>query len=149
MRALVIALVLVAAGCSTADSGTDEGTSESPPEVTAVVTAAEAELGTILVDGDGKTLYLFTPDEGGDSSCYDACAANWPPLIGSVSAGEGVDGSMLGETERTDGSTQATYGGWPLYYFAGDASPGDTSGQGVNAVWYVVSPAGDAITDGG
>lgn len=109
------------------------------------VLVATSDLGEILGDSDGNTLYLFTPDEQGDSTCYDQCETNWPPLVGEVTPSDGLDAALLGSTTRTDGSEQATYNGWPLYYFAGDPSPGDTNGQGINDVWFVVSPEGDAI----
>jgi predicted lipoprotein with Yx(FWY)xxD motif len=105
------------------------------------------DLGEYLVDGDGNTLYLFMPDEGGgESTCYDDCAANWPPFEGEASAGEGVDTALVSTTARTDGTTQVTYNGWPLYYFGGDAAPGDTNGQGVLDIWYVVGADGEGIS---
>ncbi len=104
-------------------------------------------LGEFLVDAEGMTLYLFTNDSEGTSNCYDGCAASWPPLLtdGEPEAGDGVDAALLGTTERTDGTTQVTYNGLPLYFFASDQSAGDTSGQGVGDVWYVVSPEGEAV----
>lgn len=172
MRRLAIplaALVLLTAGCTGAgETGgtttTSEATTTSTQPTTttqatttstqaqaplgAVVLVADSSLGSILVDRDGNTLYLFTPDEQGESVCYDQCEANWPPLVGEVEAGDGVNGSLLGLAPRQDGSEQVTYNGWPLYYFANDAAPGDVNGQGVNDVWYVVSPEGDAIGAG-
>ena len=121
----------------------DTTTAETPSGE--AVGLADSGLGSILVDAEGNTLYLFTPDAQGESTCYDACADNWPALTGDVTAGEGVDGSLLGTTERTDGSVQVTYNGWPLYYFANDAAPGDTNGQGINDVWFAVDAAGDAV----
>ena len=112
----------------------------------ATVAVASSALGDILVDGDGNTLYLFVPDAQNASTCYDGCAEAWPPLFDEVSAGDGVDAALLGSTERDGGTTQATYNGWPLYYFASDAAAGDTNGQGANDVWYVVNAAGDAVT---
>lgn len=114
------------------------------------LTTSTTDLGTFLVDGDGNTLYVFLPDNQGDSTCYDACADNWPALVGDVTAGAGVDATLLGTTTRRggayqQGAVQVTYNGWPLYSFAGDAAPGDTNGQGVKDVWYVVDPAGDPI----
>ncbi len=105
-------------------------------------------LGSFLVDAKGMTLYLFTKDTPNTSVCYDKCATAWPPLLttGAPAVGEGVDGSKLGTTTRTDGSTQVTYNGWPLYYYAKDKAPGDVTGQDVGSVWYVVSAAGDKIT---
>ena len=112
----------------------------------AVIQVASTDLGDMVVDADGNSLYLFAPDDQGDSTCYDQCEANWPPLVGDVTAGEGLDAELLGSTTRSDGSEQVTYNGWPLYYFAGDAAPGDTNGQGISGVWFVVSPEGDAIS---
>lgn len=106
------------------------------------------EVGAYLTDAEGRSLYLFTRDEqGGPSTCYEQCAENWPPLIieGDAEAGEGTDASLLGTVVRDDGSTQVTYHGWPLYYFARDEAPGDRAGQGVGEVWYLVSPEGEAI----
>jgi predicted lipoprotein with Yx(FWY)xxD motif len=113
------------------------------------VEAEDSSLGTILVDSKGNTLYLFMPDTDGASTCYDDCAASWPALIakGELKAGgDGLDESLLGTTERDDGKMQVTYNGHPLYHFSGDEAAGDTNGQGIGDVWYVVSPAGDAIT---
>lgn len=107
----------------------------------------DATLGDHLVDGDGRTLYLFTNDADGTSVCYEACATNWPPLLadGDVALGEGLDAALVGTTERTDGTVQVTYGGWPLYRFAADANPGDANGQGRNDVWFVVAPDGTGV----
>ncbi len=104
-------------------------------------------LGKYLTDADGKSLYLFTNDTPNTSACYDDCASNWPPLLadGKVAAGQGVAGTLLGTTERTDGTMQVTYNGWPLYYFAKDTNPGDTTGHGVGEVWYLLSPFGEAV----
>lgn len=104
-------------------------------------------LGAYLTDNQGKTLYLFTKDTKNTSTCYDQCAENWPPLLvqAKPSAGKGVAASLLGTAQRKDGKLQATYNGLPLYYFAKDAKPGDTTGQGVGDVWFVVSPYGTAI----
>ncbi|MPZ71149.1 MAG: hypothetical protein GEU71_16730 [Actinobacteria bacterium] len=102
-------------------------------------------MGEYLTTGDGWSLYLFMPDEQGASTCYDECEANWPPLAGEFTAGDGIDGDLIGTAARDDGSEQVTYNGWPLYYFANDAEPGDTEGQGIGGVWYLVAPNGEAI----
>jgi mono/diheme cytochrome c family protein len=93
------------------------------------------------------SLYVFLRDTDGESACYDQCATAWPPLLTDDApvALDGVDGELLGTTERTDGTTQVTYAGWPLYFFVQDQAAGDVAGQGVNDVWYLVSPAGEAI----
>ena len=106
------------------------------------------KLGTDEVtDSKGNTVYLFENDTSAESTCYDDCAANWPAFeaAGELSAGDGVDASLLGTTERTDGTVQVTYADHPLYYFGGDAQPGDTNGQEIGDVWYVVSPAGEPV----
>lgn len=117
-----------------------------PEEAEGGLAVAQSGLGEILVDGDGNTLYMFTPDDQGDSTCYGECADTWPPVSGDLaSAGEGIDAALVGTVERDDGSTQATYNGWPLYYFAPDSAPGDTQGQGVGGVWFVLGPDGEPI----
>jgi predicted lipoprotein with Yx(FWY)xxD motif len=128
---------------------TEASTTTEPEAAAGLVALADSSLGSILVDGDGNVLYLFTPDEQGESVCYDECAGFWPPLVGEFAAGDGVDAALMGSVARTDGSEQVTYNGWPLYYFANDAAPGDTNGQGVNEVWYVLDAAGDGIGLGG
>ena len=101
-------------------------------------------LGSFLVDSKGMTLYLFTKDTPNTSVCYGGCATAWPPLLttGAPVGGTGVTASMLGTTKRTDGTIQVTYNGWPLYYWAKDKLAGDTTGEGVQNVWYVITPAG-------
>lgn len=116
-------------------------------EAPMVMAANNATLGQLLADGEGRTLYLFTKDSKDTATCYDKCAENWPPLLttGAPKAGDGADAAMLGTTTRTDGATQVTYNGWPLYYYAKDQKAGDTNGQDVGGVWYVVSPKGDKL----
>ena len=122
---------------------TDDGGSGRSTEVE----TEDSALGTILTDSDGNTLYVFLADADGESTCYEDCADNWPALEarGELEAGDGVDASLLGTTERTDGTVQVTYDGQPLYYFGGDAAPGDTNGQAVGDIWYVVAPDGAPI----
>jgi predicted lipoprotein with Yx(FWY)xxD motif len=113
----------------------------------ATVMVATTDLGDILVDGEGRTLYMFKPDEAGTPTCYEDCEANWPPLVvtGDITVGEGLDAATFTTVDRTDGSKQVKAGNWPLYYFANDAAPGDINGQDVGDVWYVVSPTGEPI----
>jgi predicted lipoprotein with Yx(FWY)xxD motif len=108
----------------------------------------------ILVDGNGRTLYLFENDQPNQSACAGACAAAWPvdQTTGMPKAGRGVVGSLLGTIKRADGSTQVTYNQHPLYAFQGDHAAGQHNGQGVDAFgakWYMVTPAGGAVTSGG
>lgn len=112
--------------------------------------ATNAKLGAILVDGNGRTLYLFEKDTSSSSTCYGSCASYWPPLLtgGKPQAGAGVNASLLGTTKRTDGTTEVTYAGHPLYYVVTDHNPGDASGEGVNnygASWFVVGVDGNKI----
>ena len=115
----------------------------------ATVMVADSALGQILVDGEGRTLYMFKPDSAGEPTCYDDCEANWPPLTvtGDITVGEGLDAATFTTADRTDGSTQVKAGAWPLYYFKNDAAAGDVNGQGQGDVWYVVSPTGEPIED--
>ena len=126
-----------------------EAPSDAPSAAAATVALSETSLGMVLVDAEGKTLYGFTADTAGESTCYDQCATNWPPLLAedaaSIGVGEGLDASLLTTVARTDGTTQVKYGDWPLYYFAADTAPGDTNGQGVGGIWYVVAADGALI----
>ena len=121
---------------------------EAPAESASTVATADTDLGTIVVDGEGMTLYLFMPNTQGASTCVDACADTWPSLAGPATAGDGVDEALLGTADRPDdGSAQVTYNGWPLYHFASDAAPGDTNGQGIGDIWFVVDAAGNAVSN--
>ena len=117
------------------------------PAGPATVSTKTGTLGTYLTDGSGKSLYLYTPDTSSTSTCYGQCIAFWPPLLttGAPVSGTGATGGMLGTSPRTDGTTQVTYNGHPLYYFKGDKAAGDTSGQGKEGTWFVVTPAGTQI----
>ena len=137
---------------STAPSPSPVAVSPSPVASTGtrVAIASNSRLGQILVDGSGRTVYLFLKDTGKASTCYSACAQYWPPVLtnGAPAAVGGVTASLLGTTKRTDGTLEVTYAGHPLYYFITDKKPGDITGQGVNgfgARWYVLSPSGMQI----
>lgn len=169
--ALAAMAILALAGCQAdaddtppADTATEEttapaddgsGASEAPADDGAMagdatVALGSTDLGDVLVGPDGRTLYMYDPDAQGDSTCYEQCATAWPPLTldgGEPTAGDGVDAALLGTTERTDGTTQVTYDGWPLYYWAQDAAPGDATGQAVNDVWWVLDASGEPIRD--
>jgi len=140
------ATTTTAGAAATTTAAADTTTTEAAAGGDGSVVVASTDLGDILQDSGGRTLYLFNPDAQGDSTCYDDCADAWPAFVEEGSAGEGVDASLLGTTTRTDGAVQVTYNGWPLYYFSGDAAPGDTNGQGLNDIWWVVDATGNAIT---
>jgi len=115
------------------------------------VAVRSSRLGKILVDSQGRTLYLFKKDSGTKSACFGACAQNWPPLraSGKPAVGRGAKASMIATTRRSDGGRQVTYNGHPLYHFVNDHKPGDTNGEGLNAfggLWWVVSPAGNPVS---
>ena len=118
------------------------------------VATARSGLGRIIVDGRGRTLYLFEKDKQGRSACYGSCAKFWPPLLtrGKPAAGRGAKASLLGKTRRSDGSEQVTYAGHPLYRFLEDTKPGQTKGEGSQAFgagWDALSPRGKKIERGG
>ena len=165
---LALIAIAIAAGCgsnndqaaapaTTAGAGAGSGYGAPPPTTAmgasagaAAVSTASGELGEHLVGPNGHTLYLFEKDTGSTSTCTGACAAAWPPLIttGAPTAGGAADAGLLGTTKRPDGTMEVTYGGHPLYYFSGDAAPGDTAGQEVDAFgaeWYAVAPSGEAV----
>lgn len=114
-----------------------------------LTTTDDDDLGEILVDHDGFTLYLFLPDDQSTPTCTGACATTWPPFEddGEVGAGAGIDPTLLGSVERPDGRLQVTYNGWPLYYYLPDVTPGDTRGQGLGNNWWVVDPAGEPVME--
>jgi len=136
---------------TTAPAATETAQPAAPVAKAVTVQLAKNDaLGSFLTDGDGNTLYLFTKDVPGTSNCYDKCAAAWPAVLpaGDATLKEGVMASLVGTTMRKDGSSQLTYNGWPLYYYAKDTKPGDTTGQAVGKVWWVVSAEGNPIKPG-
>jgi predicted lipoprotein with Yx(FWY)xxD motif len=150
-----IAAVIAAAGCGGGSSGSTASSTATPAAKTAAaqtVDVRKTDLGRILVDAQGRTLYLFEKDKDGQSACSGACASAWPPLTGTVTAGTGAVAKMLGTTARSDGAKQATYGGHPLYLYQGDSAPSQTNGQGLDdfgAEWYVLAPSGTKVEEEG
>jgi predicted lipoprotein with Yx(FWY)xxD motif len=161
-----VAVGSLLAACST-DSGTPGVASVSPsPTPTKTNTSSSSEsspaargatvetakvqgLGTVLVNDDGLTLYLFTNDTGTKSTCTGDCAATWPALAtdGQPVAGSGADDSKLGTT-GSGGDQQVTYDGHPLYLYSGDSKAGDTNGQGIGGIWFAVTPDGEPAGQG-
>jgi predicted lipoprotein with Yx(FWY)xxD motif len=150
------ALALIVAGCgggSSSSSSTAASSSEGGGAST-IAGAESSELGTILVDAKGFTVYSFAKDQGTTSSCYGGCAEAWPPVIvkGEPTAGEDAESSDLGTTKRKDGTTQATYAGHPLYTFIEDKEAGEANGNGVTAFgaeWNALDESGSAPAGGG
>src|SRR5215475_9439872 len=149
--AALAAAASLAAACSGGKAEPAGGTPSSGATTSAAAPAqakpaavelriSDSRLGSILTDQAGRTLYGFVPDKKGTSTCGENCVATWPPLTSRspVTAGSGTSAGLLGTTTRTEGAVQATYGAWPLYYYAGDVRPGDVDGQGVNGIWFVI-----------
>ena len=150
--ALLATLTVAVAACG-GNNNQSSGTAATAAPTTAAaqgasgttVAVTSSKLGNILADGDGRTLYAFTKDKGDQSACSGGCATNWPALTGTATAGTGVQASLLSTSMQANGDSQVTYGGRPLYYFAGDAKPGDTNGQGVGNVWFVLTANGELV----
>ncbi|HEX6667232.1 MAG TPA: hypothetical protein VF081_11615 [Solirubrobacterales bacterium] len=145
-----------AVATSSGDSSSSSGSSYAPPTAapnaekgtTFVSLGSAGDLGLVLVDSKGFTLYDFHKDKGTTSSCYGACAAGWPPLLseGAPEPSNGAMANMLGTTKRSDGTTQVTYNGHPLYTFAGDKKPGEANGNDISAFgaeWYALQGNGE------
>ena len=135
---------------ATPRTGQQSGRSEDVSgDKASLATADHPELGAILVDGEGVTVYVFANDTPEVSNCTGGCARTWPPVVASEGtagpAGDGVNADFLGTIERPDGDKQVTYNGRPLYNFSGDRAPGDARGQGVGGVWFVISPDGEIV----
>jgi len=107
----------------------------------AIKIAENSTFGKIITDSNGMTLYFFSKDAKGTSLCTDGCLDNWPVFYEeTITVDDGLDAADFGSITRADGSMQTTYKGWPLYYFANDAKPGDTNGDKVLDIWYVAKP---------
>jgi predicted lipoprotein with Yx(FWY)xxD motif len=156
------AVGLVAAGCggSSSHPNSSASTSSTAPSTTAAppapaLSVGQTSLGMILTDAQGRSVYLFEKDTGTASTCLDACVAVWPPATttdAQPTVSGGANQSLVGTTMRPDGTRQLTYAGHPVYRYAGDQKPGDTTGEGLNsfgAGWDVLSPAGNKIEKGG
>ncbi|WP_104082747.1 hypothetical protein [Cryobacterium sp. Y11] len=154
----VVLSVLALTGCSqgtttttttTPAADTSSSSSEvAEPAVDATLVTADSGLGTIVVDNAGMTLYVFDKDvaDSGTSTCEGECLVKWPPVVAESDTPtvDGVTGTV-GVITRSDSTKQVTLNGLPLYYWAGDAATGDTTGQGVGGVWWVVAPNGDKV----
>jgi len=163
LAALALIALLAIAGCGSSSNssssssggayGGEESTSKpasTPSSGTAITVASASGVGKVLVDSQGLTLYYFEKDKkgSGKSACYGPCASGWPPLTteGAPQAGEGAMASKLGTIERSDGTTQVTYAGWPLYTFVEDKKPGEDNGtdsKAFGASWYPLHANGE------
>jgi predicted lipoprotein with Yx(FWY)xxD motif len=142
--------VLIVAACGETRQAANRHT--PPPSATTIGVGDNSSLGRILVDAQGRTLYLFKADRTMRSTCFGGCATAWPPLrvVGNPTAGGGANTSLVATTSRPDGVREATYNGHPLYLYQGDTQPGQVNGQGITAFgaeWLAVSPTGAAISN--
>jgi predicted lipoprotein with Yx(FWY)xxD motif len=152
MKALSVSVTAVLALALTIASAAIAVTHSSARATT--ISTAHTGLGRVVVDGSGRTLYLFEKDKRGHSACSGACASYWPPLLTTARpvAAAGLKGSLLGTINRANGTKQVTYAGHPLYRFFGDSKRGQTNGEGLHdfgAAWYVLSPSGKKIDNDG
>jgi predicted lipoprotein with Yx(FWY)xxD motif len=155
-----VAVSVILAGCGggsqtpTTTTSSSSGSSSNP--ATQFSTASVSGLGTVLVDGKGRTVYILTSGGHTNVPCDDAsgCTALWPDLpfpdgVSSAKAGSGVDASLLGSKKLSDGETYPTYNGWLVYEYSGDSGPGDSKGQGMKSfggTWYVLDASGNPVT---
>ena len=152
----VAMLVLAACGKSSGGTQTGGGSPNGGGVMALTVnTRSVPKLGTVLVDGQGHTLYHLTTESGSHIVCTGSCTSTWPPLLwsgnGSPQGGTKVTGT-LATLQRPDHGTQVTYKGLTLYTYAGDSKPGQANGQGIQGVWFAVTPtglAGKSSTGGG
>jgi predicted lipoprotein with Yx(FWY)xxD motif len=135
-------------------SGESSATTTTPAAASGAVVSATGvgDLGKVIVDSKGFTLYDFHKDKGTTSACYGACAQAWPPLLteGKPQACEGAMASKLGTTNRKDGTVQVTYAGHPLYTYVGDQKPNEANGNDISQFggqWYALKPSGEEAGD--
>ena len=157
---VVAVLAFLATACGSSSKKSTTSTSKAPTSTpataptsagTKISSATISGLGPVLVDAQGKTLYVFAPDNAKAVTCTGNCAGVWPPvtLSGSKAVAEGaVKASLLGSDPNPSGGRVVTYAGWPLYTYTGDGGPGTANGWTVDlngGYWYVISPAGQVI----
>ena len=158
---LLAPIVLLGAACGSSSSKSSSASATPATTTSATPTAAGTTqisakalpgLGTVLVNGQGRTLYIFEPDKRAKVTCTGGCATAWPPvkLTGAkASTGGGVKAALISSDPDPAGGRVVTYNGWPLYLFAGDSGAGTANGQALNSsggLWYVITPAGTLVT---
>jgi predicted lipoprotein with Yx(FWY)xxD motif len=154
--ALIAAVTAVLALGACSSNGPTQSTSNPAAASVAAAPAADqpaltakevGDLGSVVVDGEGYTLYRFDKDKANPptTKCVDACAEKWPPVVVDRTAKlrvDGIEDSAIGLLQRPDGTTQLTIKGWAVYRYSGDKAPGSTDGQGVGGTWYAITPQG-------
>lgn len=162
MRTRTIGILMAAATLALTAACGDDDSEATPPETTGqaasdaaatgdgvAARAGDSDLGEILVGQDGLTLYGFTNDIDGISTCTGTCAEAWPPVVvgANWTVGPGLDSGVFSTVQRDDGTEQLVAGKWPLYYYSGDSAPGDVKGQASGDVWFVVGTDAALIED--
>jgi predicted lipoprotein with Yx(FWY)xxD motif len=153
----LLGVAIALAACSSSGSSTTTSSasaSGASGSGGATVATSSSQYGTILVNSAGDTLYMLSGDSATKSICSASCVSVWPPLTtsGTPKAGSGIDGSKLGTLMRSDGTTQVTYNGHPLYTFSGDSGSGQVHGEGITSfggTWYVLGAGGSPVTHSG
>jgi len=146
---MAVAAALLLAACAKSAASTSGGGSTPGTASSTISSSSVGSVGDVLVGADARTLYLFTPEEGGTITCTGSCASTWPAVTApsgaeSASAGSGADSSMLGTVKLADGQLEVTYNGWPLHTYAGDTAAGQANGQGIGGQWFAVTASGSA-----
>jgi predicted lipoprotein with Yx(FWY)xxD motif len=148
----VLAIFVAGCGGATRVDPTASASSASAAADAPELTTTTGPLGTDLVDGTGRAVYMYDADPEGGSECYQACTSAWPPLPGNATAGSGLDAKDLTSSARTDGTNQAVYDQHSLYYYSKDTAAGQTNGQGLvltgGGIFYLLAPDGTPITTG-
>lgn len=152
-RPITLAAMAAAVALAVAAFGSVATAAPATKARSATIKVAHSDLGKILVDSRGRSLYMLSADSAKKSTCFGACVQAWPPLrvTHKPTLGKGLKASKVGRIKRSDGNSQVTYNGHPLYRFVNDKKPGDTNGQGITAFggrWFVLSPAGTKVSRG-
>ncbi|MFH9016393.1 hypothetical protein ACH4C6_34155 [Streptomyces sp. NPDC017943] len=147
IAAIAVTALLGLSACTQGEEEPDSSVKRPVGGQQVTVKVAETDIGKILVDQSGRTLYGFTKDKEGASACSESCIAVWPALVADKDpeAGSGTDGKLFELIDRAEGARQVSYKDWPLYYYAGDVVPGDLNGQGLDEEWFAVAPDGSLV----
>lgn len=145
-------LLLALAACGSSGDGKDgskggSAAASAKGRQSIEIQVVKSDIGPILADRTGRTLYAFTKDKADNSNCDAQCIAVWPTLSGrtQATAGPGAEKVLISGISRTKGAVQTAYNRWPLYYYVGDAGAGDTNGQGLDNAWFVIGADGKLI----
>ncbi len=147
---VLITFAFLAAACANSGGETVGSADDSPSSPVAAgpqpltIAVDDAEIGPVLVDGDGRSLYVYLLDDATSTACDDVCRTTWTPVLvtGKLTLADGLDRSLFGRQALDDGSKQLTIDGQPVYRYVDDVEPGDQLGQGTDTLWFMVKPSG-------